>query len=296
LAESSDANRLRLGRELRHARKAASRTQKDAAVILRCEQGKISKIEHGTVNVGSRDLDELMHHYQLPDAKKEELRSLHRNSTVPRAVPGYPRDEAFLKLTSFETDAAEILSWHSERVPGPLQHQHYMLKQFGLDRVENRSDVVPALKARASREGVFTVDDPPHYRVVLSESSLYRLPGGWNEKLEQDQIDRFQYLSATYPRLELRILPFTADVPYSDTDFAVLRFAPDDSTMPATTKPDDFVYLEHLGGAQTIGDISKFVEYWELIAAAALDRDETVAFLEWRKKQLKADGGPGRPR
>lgn len=238
------------------------------------------------MNIADHDLDDLMHHYQLSESKKEEWRALHRNSTVPRAVPGYPRSEAFLKLTSFETDAAEILSWHSERVPGPLQHKHYMLKQFELDKIGKRQDVIPALNARASRHDIFTVDDPPHYRVVLSESSLYRLPGGWNRELELDQIDKFQRLLADYPLFDLRILPFTANVPYADTDFAVLRFATE----------DDFVYLEHPGGAQTLNDIGKFVEYWDLLAAAALSRDETVAFLKRRVQQLESDNEAGWPR
>jgi transcriptional regulator with XRE-family HTH domain len=287
LPQSSEVSRQRLGRELRHARKGAGRTQAEAAAALRCGQGKVAKIEGTLVNISTRDLDDLMHYYRLPERKKAELRELHRNAMVPRAVPGYPaRSEAFAKLVSVETDAAEIMSWHSERVPGPLQHPRYMLKQFELDEAGKRASIRSALAARRTRLNVFNIDHPPDYRVVLSESSLYRLPGGWTRELELDQIGTLRSLSMMYPRFELRILPFSADLPYADADFAVLRFAREPS---AAVHQEDFVYLEHVGGAQIVKDVSKFVEYWDVLVNASLNRDKTVAFLNRRFDELVSD-------
>lgn len=284
LTKSSEVSRQRLGRELRHARKAAGRTQSEAAAALRCGQGKVAKIEGTLVNISERDLDELMYYYKLPEMKKAVLRELHRSSTVPRAVPGYPaRSEAFAKLVSVETDAAEILGWHSERVPGPLQHPRYMLKQFELDQTGKREFVRSALAARKTRVSIFNVERPPHYRVVLSESSLYRLPGGWTPELELDQIGTLRSLLTMYPRFELRILPFAANLAYADPDFTLLRFAREPSSI---VNHEDFVYLEHVGGAQIVKDLTKFVEYWEVLVKASLSREETLAFLNRRFDEL----------
>ena len=284
MAKSSEVSRQRLGRELRQARKASGRTQTEVAAVLRCGQGKIAKIEGTLVNIGERDLDELMYYYKLPEPKKAELRELHRISTVARAVPGYPaRSEAFAKLVSVETDAVEILGWYSERVPGPLQHARYMLKQFELDQTGKRESVRPALAARKSRLGIFNIDQPPHYRVVLSESAFYRLPGGWTPKLELDQIGTLRSLLTMYRRFELRLLPFAADLAYADPDFTLLRFAPEPSSA---RYHEDFVYLEHVGGAQIIKDVSKFVEYWDVLVKASLSREETLAWLNRRFDHL----------
>ncbi|HJP73853.1 MAG TPA: helix-turn-helix transcriptional regulator [Pseudonocardiaceae bacterium] len=284
MTKSSEGSRQRLGRELRYARKAAGRTQSEAAAVLRCGQGKVAKIEGTLVNIGERDLDELMYYYKLPELKKAELRELHRISTVPRAVPGYPgRSEAFVKLVSAETDASEILGWHSERVPGPLQHVRYMLKQFELDQTAKRESVRTALAARRSRLNIFNVDRPPHYRVVLSESALYRLPGGWTPKLELDQIGTLRSLLKMYRGFELRILPFAANLAYADPDFTLLRFARGTS---AAVDHEDFVYLEHIGGAQIVKDISKFIEYWDVLVKASLSREESLAWLNQRFDHL----------
>lgn len=287
MAQSPEHNRFRLGRELNFARKAAGRTQHETAVGLGFGQGKVSKIEHGTVNIAWGDLTELLHYYKVAESKRTELLELHRNAVVPRTGRGdRPRPEAFIKLISVETDAEEVLSWHSERIPGPLQHTRYMLKQFELDQPGKRQAVRAAVAERTSRLDLFTVDNPPRYRVILSESSLFRLPGGWSPDLELDQIRNLQALLSDYPQFELRILQFTANVANADTDFAVLRFAPD-----ALVPHKDFVYLEHVANANTIEDakdIDVFVEYWNKLATAALDREGTIAFLGRRAETLEA--------
>lgn len=283
MAQSPEQNRFHLGRALTVARKAAGRTQNETAIELGFGQGKLSKIEHGTVNTSSRDLGDLLAYYHVPEPDQARLRELHGNAIVPRGSAGAcTRPDAFVQLIAVETDAAEILSWHSERIPGPLQHVRYMLKQFELDRPGKRQAVRAAVAERMSRLDIFTVDNPPNYRVILSESSLYRLPGGWTPDLELDQIRNFETLLADHPRFELSILPFTANIPHADTDFAVLRFAPD-----STTPHGDFVYLEDVADAHIVKDVDTFAQYWERLSAAALTREETIGFLARRAERLE---------
>jgi transcriptional regulator with XRE-family HTH domain len=283
LAQNPRQDRFRLGRALKAARNAAGRTQDETAARLGCGQGKVSKIEGSTVNVSEDDLCELLDLYRVSDTEATALRELHRGATVPRTTPGgRPRPAAFNELVAVECDASEILSWHSERIPGPLQHTRYMLKQYELDRPGKRSAVRTAVAERVSRLGIFTVSNPPRYRVILSESSLRRLPGGWTPDLELDQIRNLETLSSDYPQFELRILPFTANIAHADTDFAVLRFAPG---APVTHY--NFVYLEHIADAEIVKDVDPFTEYWDVLSAAALTRDETVAFMARRARTLE---------
>lgn len=252
--------------------------------MLGCQQGKISKIEGQTCKIDTEELDTLAQFYKLSASKTAELRELHQNSTVPQKTPGYPlHTPEFARLVSVETDAQEILSWHSERIPGPLQHLRYMSKQLELDQPDNRQFVAAAYAARKSRLNIFTVERPPRYRVILSESSIHRMPGGSRE-LAIDQIKNLLDLVTRYEQFELRIIPFSANLPYADSDFAVLRFPPE---LAESGSHDDFVYLEHRGGGEILKDLSKFVEYWDhTLTKAALGCDETVVFLSRRMDEL----------
>lgn len=284
LAPSAERNRQRLGRELRFAREAAGYTQQQVASLLDCEQGKVSKIERAFGSINENDLDQMLLVYEVAAEKKIELRQLHANSAIPRAVPGYPaRSAEFARMMTAETEAEEILSWHSERVPGPCQHLRYMFKQFELDRRGQRDRVSAAQSALDMRRQIFTADPPPRYHVVLSQSSFYRLPGGWSCDLELDQIDQFRTLLDQYPQFDLRILPYTAKLAYVDTDFTVLKFRQD---TQVTAPQEDFVFLEHAGGAEIVKDTAKFFEHWVLLAQEALSREETVAYLDERRDDL----------
>jgi transcriptional regulator with XRE-family HTH domain len=268
---------FQLGRELRKARVGAGLTQHDVARALGCGQGKIQKIEDSTTeSVATDDLAVMLDLYQVTVEDRARLTALaaERRRRRPDAGPKQPAD--FERLIEAEADAVEILAWHHERIPGPLQSEHYMLKQFALEGEEN---VVPLLRRRLSRAMVFTVEDPPRYRVVLSESSLHRMPGGRAPAVVVDQAEHLLRLSDTYDRLTLQILTFEADIAFVETDFTVLHFA---------GKQDDFAYQENLintsaSTAQKV--VAKCRDNWHKLHRAALDPDDSKKFLE----QLIAD-------
>jgi hypothetical protein len=168
---------------------------------------------------------------------------------------------------------------HSERIPRPLQSEAYLLRQYQTDL--NALDVTNIVRQWKARTRIFTMDDPPHYRAILSESSLRRMPGGRLD-LIFDQAEHLLDLMRRYDRLTLRIVTFDADIPFFDTDFVVLRFDGDER---------DFAYIEGPAGARNFraaGDVATFVETWEQLRDAALSRDETMRFLDDVAKSSRA--------
>lgn len=281
MTRSPGSYRRHLGRELRHARDAAGYKQKQVAAVLRCEQGKIAKIETELVEIDIDELEKLFELYQLPEQKRQQLREARANSDIPRALMGLPKHpKAYQTMVDLESEAAEILCCHIGRIPGPCQSEQYMLKQFSWNRSDDRPDdrayVTALVRERTARIGLFTVDPAPNYRVILCVSSLRRMPGGDNQGLALGQMQRLIELMKTYDQLDLRLLDWSADIPAVPTDFTVLRFR---ESTPDYIEATDFAYTEDSGGGHINHDIEPFLKDWAKLAKAALSREDTLAYL-----------------
>ncbi|HEX4702609.1 MAG TPA: helix-turn-helix transcriptional regulator [Pseudonocardiaceae bacterium] len=275
--------RRHLGRELRHAREEAGLTQKDVAVVLKCEQAKVAKLEVELMEIRLEELEKLMRIYELAPAKRDQLREARANSDIPRATANLPKhSKAYVKLADLEGEASEILGWHSERIPGPLQSEPYMLKQFNLNKPGDNSYVTQLVRERTARNNLFTTDPAPCYRVILSVSSLQRIPGGLDPKLALEQMDHLIRLMKKYPQLDLRLLTLEANIPAAVSDFTVLKFR---ESTPSYIQASDFAYIEHPGGGQIINDTRPFLEKWDELLNAASSRTETLELLtEWSRE------------
>ncbi|HEV8560790.1 MAG TPA: helix-turn-helix transcriptional regulator [Actinophytocola sp.] len=267
------ALRRRLGRELRKAREAAGLTQRAIGGVLGCGQAKINKIESTVAEIDPAELDLMLDAYRVSPGKADELRALAGESRRRGRAGPPPMTPEFAQLSDLEQNATELLSLHSERIPGPLQSELYMLRQFG-SQAFSTSDVVELVERRQARTTLFTVDNPPRYRAILSESSLLRMPGGRQPDLEVDQIEHLLTLVNAHAQLELRLLPFTATSAFVGTDFVLAQF---DGEVP------DFAYVEYPGGGTLIKarkNLTVLLKHWNELYEAALGRDETIKFLD----------------
>jgi hypothetical protein len=232
-------------------------------------------METKLVRIDPPDLEKLIELYGVPADKAAELRrlaELDQQNGPARTKYSNPM-AGFSELTDVEPEAREIRCWHSERLPGPLQSEMYILKQHE-PLLTDPDAVTRVLRERTARTKVFTVPDPPRYRVILSESSLHRMPGGRTTQMVVDQVEHLLKLMNTYEQLELRILTFDADILYVDSDFQHLMF----------DKPwlCEFVYIEYPGGARkykTPHELAECREHWEALSAAALDVADSREFL-----------------
>jgi uncharacterized protein DUF5753 len=244
---------------------------------LGCGQAKINKIETKLVRIEPRELDILIELYQVPPQDAAELRKLAEldQQYGPTRTKHSDTMAAFGTLSEVEPEAREIRCWHSERIPGPLQSEMYILEQHGL-QLTDTFEITRVLREWTARTTVFTVPNPPSYRVILSESSFHRMPGGRNAKIVVDQADHLLRLMDDHGQLEVRVLTFDADVRYVDSDFQHLFF---DEKGPHS----EFVYIEYPGGSRkcrTAFELEKCREHWEDLSAAALDVASSREFLK----------------
>lgn len=249
-------------------------TQQDVARVLGCGQAKINKIESGAVAVKLGDLRQLLGAYDVLPVQRQTLLDLARSGTNERGQwSGYRAvvPHWFRTFTDLEPAASEILSWHGERIPGPLQSEHYMLKQFSEARA---TDVTAQVRNRAERKQIFDSEHPPYYRFIIGEAALRRAPGGPSAAVSLDQAQTLLQLSRAYKKTFIHILPFAARLPFVPNDFTVMRFAD-------TTK--DFVFVEHAAGGVYIedeDDFALFIDAWDRLRGAVLEQNESADFLE----------------
>jgi transcriptional regulator with XRE-family HTH domain len=273
--EDATARRRQLGRLLRRARETAGYTQTAVAERLGCGQAKVNKIETTLVEIDLPELEKLLELYRMPTDEAAELRKLAEldQQEGPARTKYSNSMTAFGVLSELEPEASEIRCWHSERIPGPLQSEMYILKQHE-PLLTDHNAVTRVLRERTARAKLFTAPDPPRYRVILSESSFHRMPGGRTTQMVVDQTEHLLMLVDKHERLELRILTFEADIPYVDSDFQLLLF---DGPQRC-----DFVYIEYPGGARKYkspSELSECHEHWVALCAAALDPATSREFL-----------------
>lgn len=280
MSSTVTSRRRQLGNEIRRARLAAGMTQQEVAALLDCGQGKINKIEAGAVSVKQSDLKQMLEAFGASKTEVDMMTELARASSQRGQWSGYRSavPHWFRTFTDLEPAASEILSWHGERIPGPLQSEHYMLKQFSEARA---TDVTSLVRNRLERRQVFDLKRPPYYRFILGEAVFHRMPGGPNPSVALDQVQHLLDLEKTYARTFVHVLPFDTRLSFVPNDFTIMRFS--DATK-------DFVFVEHAAGGVYIedeGDFELFVDAWDRLRGAALERGETVEFLEKLAEDLR---------
>ena len=274
MASTVTSRRKQLGNELRHARNASKLTQQQVAEFLGCTQGKVNKIESGAVGVKLGDVRSMLNAFGINGDEAETLMNIARAAAGQRGqCSGYRAvvPHWFRTFTDLEPAAAEILTWHGERIPGPLQSEHYMLKQF---TEAGATDVTSLVRNRLDRKAVFDQLQPPYYRFIISEGALRRAPGGVAPAVMLDQVEHLLALDTRRPRVYVHVLPFGARLAAVPNDFTIMRF-------PDRTR--DFVYIEHSAGGLYLDDAKDFqlfVDSWDRLRGAALERAETRVFLQ----------------
>jgi transcriptional regulator with XRE-family HTH domain len=274
VAEDATECRRQLGELLRELRNHAGLTQIQAVERLDFRQPKLAKIEKARAKVTGRDLAQLLEAYEANDVDVQNARKLAARAGVGRVQDLLAPTLAFRQVLESECAAAQILSFHSARIPGPLQSEGYAVQQH---RDWNGDELFVLLERRRARSKLFRVADPPRYRVVLDESSLYRLPGGFSSSKLLDLVDHLLMLRERWESLELQILRFEDDVAFVDTDVAVFQFAED-------SPKKDFAYVEYPGDGRIVNEgndvLKACLESWYACHRAARSVEGTRKFLE----------------
>jgi transcriptional regulator with XRE-family HTH domain len=185
--------RRRLGAALRRLREASDMSLEVVAVELGWSTSKVSRIELAKIAVTPADVRALL---RVLGALSEEVETLVTLASEDRQL-GWWRQYAevlppwFEGYLSLESEAARLLAYESEVVPGLLQTEEYAAE------IVRHSPYTPlpdeatrAAQLRRARQVRLVGNDPIHLDVVINEGALRRAVGG--RKVMCDQLTRLK--------------------------------------------------------------------------------------------------------
>lgn len=249
MASVPNIRRRRLGAALRRLRESTGMSLEAVADELGWSTSKISRIELAKIAVTPADVRSLLGVYD--DVLTDEIEQL---VTLAREdkQPGWWRQYAevlpawFEGFLSLESEAARLLAYESEVIPGLLQIEDYAAE------IVRHSPYTPlpdeaarAAELRRARQVRLTGEDPVSLDVVINEGALRRVVGG--SAVMGAQL-RHLAESSKLPNVVVRVLTFEAGAhPGVDGSFTVLEFSdPGDPRIVYLDRMTDSDYLDGL--------------------------------------------------
>ncbi|MER7691711.1 helix-turn-helix transcriptional regulator [Streptomyces sp. NPDC097610] len=271
-------NRRRLRIELRKAREKVLLTQQDAADRLQWSLSKMIRIEKGTFNVSVNDLRALLQLYEVVDpGKVDELIAAARAARLPSWWAPYG-DEVGLDFAEYlgcEEAATSLHAYHPVVIPGLLQTADYgAALMSGIRSAQRISRTVELRQYRQDRAFDDTDDETGIGRLffVVDEAALRRRIG--EPMVMRGQLRQLKDI-AQHPRVDLRVLPFSAGAhPALQSPFVLLGFEDD----------DDVLYLEGWSGRASVHDqlemVARHHEHWAQLETIAPGGAEALALID----------------
>lgn len=243
---------------------------------------KISRIELAKIAVTPADVRTLLGVLEAVSDEVETLVNLAREDRQP----GWWRQYAevlpkwFEGYLSLESEAARLLAYESEVVPGLLQTEEYAAEILRHSTYTPLPDeAARAAELRRARQVRLVGNDPVHLDAVINEGALRRAVGG--PAVMRGQLSRL--IEATeLPNVVLRVLPFEAGAhPGVDGSFTVLEFLdPDDPRIVYLDRMTDSNYLDGLR------DIAAYRYAHERLRAAALPPSDSREMISGLLREL----------
>jgi transcriptional regulator with XRE-family HTH domain len=200
-------HRRRLRHELRNAREAAGKTQRDVAAAMDWSQSKLIRIESGAVNISTNDLRALLGHYGVDSARIEALVDVAR---AAREVPRWNiyKDVAspeYITFLGYESSASVIRNFEPLLVPGLLQTEEYARTVLSLIFSRDPQKIDPLVDLRIQRQELLVREPAPSLHFIIDEAVVRRVAGG--RDVMRRQLRQLQELSE-HENITLRIVPF----------------------------------------------------------------------------------------
>ena len=247
-------------------------TIEQVAAELECSVSKVSRIETGQVGVTPRDVRDLVDLYSVNGDHKEALIQLSRDARERGWWVDYGAGIARLdRLIGLETEAAAVLEFQLQVVPGLLQTPDYARAIFHELVPEMPPEVVEEhVELRMARQRKMAEAPVPRLDYILDEGVLHRHIGGTD--VMRGQLKHLIERGAR-PNTSVRMLPFSQGAHGMLGGFTILRFAEDLDL--------DVVYLEseltdvYLEGEET----ARYVTAFEKLRPKALDSRGSGEFV-----------------
>lgn len=243
---------------------------------------KVSRIELAKIAVTPADVRALV---GVLDALSEEVETLVSLASEDRQ-PGWWRQYAavlppwFEGYLSLESEAARLLAYESEVIPGLLQTEDYaaeILRHSPHTRLPD--EAARAAELRRARQDRLLGPDPLHLDVVINEGALRRTVGG--PDVMCGQLSRLAE-TAELPNVVLRVLAFAAGAhPGVDGSFTVLEFS--DPSNPRIVYLDRMTDSDYLDGLR---DVAAYRHAHERLRACALSVSDSHEMISGLLREL----------
>jgi transcriptional regulator with XRE-family HTH domain len=239
-------HRRRLRNELRRAREAASRSQRDVATAMDWSTTKLIRIETGEVGISTNDLRMLLGYYGADSDRIEELVVMARAAREQARWSLY-RDVAspeFISFLGYESHACAIRNFESLVIPGLLQTEEYA--RALLENLTEADEADALVDLRMQRQELLTRDSAAQFHFILDESVVHRTLGG--REVMRRQLHHMRQMSAR-SNVTIQVVPFDCGVyPRMGASYVLFEFeSPED---------EDVLYLESLSGELLIRENS----------------------------------------
>jgi transcriptional regulator with XRE-family HTH domain len=253
----------------------------DAAVLLRCDRSKLSRIETGQRGISDQDLRALLDEYGVPGAEQEALAAIAHHGRDDGWWRGY-RDvlsAAGLDLAIMEASATEILGFDAQLIPELLRTEDYARAVADADlgrSADSQGDRV--VESTLIRQAVVLGDRHASVRVVVAEGALRQMVGG--PEVMRRQLRRLANLGdengSPVGDVTVQVLPFRqgAHAVAGTGAVTLLRFA----TVPGL----GVVHLGGLSGGASLDapeDLARYARALEVLRMTALTPADSVKLL-----------------
>jgi transcriptional regulator with XRE-family HTH domain len=282
-------HRRRLRYELRNAREAAGKTQRDVAAAMDWSQSKLIRIESGAVNISTNDLRALLGHYGVDSARIDALVEVAR---AAREVPRWNiyKDVAspeYITFLGYESSAAVIRNFEPLLVPGLLQTEEYARTVLSIIFSRDPQKVDPLVDLRVQRQELLVRESAPMLHFIIDEAVVRRVAGG--RDVMRRQLRQLQELSE-HENITLRIVQFEQGLyrrqrlPYWLFEFP----DPEDGDVLYVENPrGEYFIRESSPEEEEVGSTVHYLEvFWELEQIAR--REDTPALLQDAIKRLES--------
>jgi transcriptional regulator with XRE-family HTH domain len=270
-------HRRRLRSELRKAREAAGKTQRETAHAMDWSMSKLIRIETGDVRVSTNDLRAMLSYYMISADRVDALVEVARAAREPARWSRY-RDVAspeYLAFLGYESSAAIVRNFEPILVPGLLQTEEYAREV--ITAVEPAQRVDGLVDLRIERQEILVRPSAPDLHFILDESVIQHMVGG--PEVMRRQLLQLKEL-ATQPHIHLRIITFDKGIyPRMRIPYVIFEFeAPEDEdVLYIENATDELVIKENSPVETENGPVEYLQSFWRLEQLA--DRDEAINVL-----------------
>lgn len=223
---SPTVRRRILATELRRLRASTGKTADEVGRVLGWSKAKISRYELARGGLRPADVGLLLDLYGVQGSQRAQLMALAEEARYKGWWESYsdvlPPEQ--MEYIGLEAEAATIMDWQVNTVPGLLQTEQYAREILsGYQAVATISPLAiqRRLETRLIRQQLLTREQPPQLVVLLDESVLLRQRG--DRSVMRAQLRRLADM-ASLPGLTIQILPLSGGHGLAIDSFGILRF------------------------------------------------------------------------